>query len=155
MSALLMSRFLILEPRLSCGGDTPAVSAFHQTNIRAGSRRGERQGSSRSSMNIGVPFSALRDLPPVVDMPRFPGANEPCLVAKNPSALVRFLTSPSRSSGDQDPLLREKSFPVLRRRERFASPACLDSEAPVQMCGISHRRRNASLLPMTSVTPSR
>ena len=28
--------------------------------------------------NIGVPFSAVADLPPVVDIPGFPGANEPC-----------------------------------------------------------------------------
>jgi hypothetical protein len=32
----------------------------------------------RARSPIGVPFSALADLPPVVDMPRFPGTNEPC-----------------------------------------------------------------------------
>jgi hypothetical protein len=37
----------------------------------------QRRASTLPS-NIGVPFSALADLPPVVDMPRFPGANEPC-----------------------------------------------------------------------------
>ena len=35
--------------------------------------------SSSVRSPIGVPFSALADLPPVVAMPQFPAQNEPCL----------------------------------------------------------------------------